>query len=190
MRYLAALGALCFLATTSLLTAQIQVSAQTQRSGFLLYERVDLFVTVTNTGDTDLVLNNTEAHPWLSFLVAKHNRLPVRPERKGGFDPVTLKAGESKTLKVNLTPLFSFREEGDYSAAAVVNLPGEGDVVSDSIPFTVLRGKQVWSQTRPVDGTQRVYSLIRFSPSPDKTDLYLRVEEPQRQSGAGQSIAR
>jgi hypothetical protein len=29
-----------------------------------------------------------------------------------------------------------------------------------------------------VEGSQRVYSLIRFSPTPDTTNLYLRVEDP------------
>jgi hypothetical protein len=178
MRHLAALGALCFLATSSLATAQIQVSAQTERTDFLLYERVDLLVTVANAGESDLVLSNNEGHPWLSFLVSKHNRLPVRPERQGTFKPVTLKVGETKTLRVNLTPLFSFREEGDYKAAAVIDLPGEGQIISDGVPFTVLRGRQVWIQTRPVEGSQRAYSLIRFSPQPDLTDLYLRVEDP------------
>jgi len=178
MRQLAALGALCFLATGSLASAQIQVSAQTARSDFLLYERVDLLVTVANAGENDLILNNNEGHPWLSFLVSKHNNLPVPQERQGTFKPVTLKVGESKTLRINLTPLFSFREEGEYKAAAVIDLPGEGQIITDSVPFTVLRGRQVWSQTRPVDGSQRVYSLIRFSPQPDLTKLYLRVEDP------------
>ncbi len=178
MRLLAAIGALCFLATGSLATAQVQVSAQTERSDFLLYERVDLVVTVVNAGENDLVLDNSEGHPWLSFLVSKHNRLPVRQERESTFKSVSLKVGETKTLRINLTPLFSFREEGDYTAAAVIDLPGEGQIISDSVPFTVLKGRQVWSETRPVDGTQRVYSLVRFSPQPDLTKLYLRVEDP------------
>lgn len=178
MRHLAALGALCFLATISLAPAQIQVSVQTERSDFLLYERVDLLVTVVNAGASDLMLDNNEGHPWLSFLVSKHNRLPVRQERQGTFKPVTLKVGETKTLRINLTPLFSFREEGDYKAAAVIDLPGQGQIISDSVPFMVLRGRQVWSQTRSVEGSERVYSLIRFSPRPDATMLYLRVEDP------------
>jgi hypothetical protein len=177
MRHLAGIGALCFLATCSLAPAQIQVTAQTDRSDFLLYERVDLLVTVANVGESDLVLDNGEGHPWLSFLVSKRNRLPVRPERSATFKPVTLKVGESKTLRVNLTPLFSFREEGDYKAAAVIDLPGAGQIISDGVPFSVLRGRQVWTQTRPVEGSQRTYSLIRFSPQPDRTNLYLRVED-------------
>lgn len=178
MRHLAALGVLCFLATGTLATAQIQVSVQTARTDFLLYERVDLLVTLANAGESDLVLDNEEGHPWLSFLVSKHNRLPVRPEREGTFKPVTLKVGETKTLRVNLTPLFSFRDEGNYTAAAVIDLPGEGQIISDSAPFEVLPGHTVWNETRPVDGSERDYSLVRFSPKPDLTMLYLRVEDP------------
>jgi hypothetical protein len=178
MRSLAAIGALCFLATCSLASAQISVSAQMARSTFLLYERVDLLVTVVNQGENDLVLDNGEGHPWLSFMVSKHNRLPVHPERSATFKPVNLKVGESKTLRINLTPLFSFREEGDYKAEAVVDLPGAGQVISEAVPFSVYDGRQVWTETRPVNGSQRVYSLVRFSPKPDTTSLYLRVEDP------------
>jgi hypothetical protein len=179
MRYLAVFGALWFLAASSLASAQVQVSVQTERSTFLLYERVDLLVTLTNAGDSDILLDNNEGQPWLSFLVSKHDRFPVRPERNSTFKPLTLKVGETKTLRVNLTPLFSFREEGDYKAAAVIDLPGAGQVISDSVPFEVDKGNTVWSQTRPVDGAQRIYSLIRFSPEPDTTSLYLRVEAPE-----------
>jgi hypothetical protein len=161
--------------------AQVQVAAQTERTYYLLYERLDLLVTVSNIGDTDLVLDNNEGHPWLSFLVSRHsqqNYVPVRPERDSNFPAVTLKAGESKTMRINLTPLFEFRQEGDYRVAAVVDLPGEGQVISDNVPFSVQNGQTVWSQMRPVDSAQRVYSLVRFSPGTGHTELYLRVESP------------
>ena len=180
MRCLPVFGAL-FLAATSLATAQIQVSVQTQRTDFLLYERVDLFVTVENIGGTDLILDNKEGRPWLSFMVSKHGRVndfPVRSERQSNPAPLTLKVGESKTLKVNLTPLYSFREAGEYRASAVIDLPGEGQIISDPAPFTVLKGRTVWSQVHPADGSERTYSLISFAPTIDTTELYLRVEDP------------
>jgi hypothetical protein len=178
MRIPAVLGLLCFLCTGLSATAQVRVSAQTERSNFLLYERVDLLVTVENAGESDLVLNNDEGRPWLSFIVTKHNHLPVHPERNATFKPLSLKVGESKTLRINLTPLFAFREEGNYTAEAVIDLPGDGEVISQQVPFSVLRGRMVWSQQRPVDGSQRTYSLLRFSPDSDTTELYLRVEDP------------
>jgi len=183
MRLLAALGALCFLAASVPANAQITVTAQTQRSTFLLFERVDLIVNISNIGENDLVLNNDEKdHPWLSFLLSRHaqqNYMPVRQERDSNFAAVTLKAGESKTFRVNLTPLFTFREEGDYRAAAVIDLPGQGQIMSDNVPFTVVKGQKVWSQVHSFDGSERIYTLLRFSPTIDTTDLYLRVEDPE-----------
>jgi hypothetical protein len=180
MRFSAALGLLCFMAAATLASAQVQVSARLDhdRSSFLIYERVDLLVTITNSSESDVALDNEEGHPWLSFLIAKHDHLPVPPERQALFKPLTLKVGEAKTLRINLTPLFSFREEGNYMAQAVVNLPGAGDIVSEEVPFTVLHGREIWSEQRPVQGGERTYSLIRFSPKPNATELYLRVEEP------------
>jgi hypothetical protein len=181
MRSLAVIGVLWLLAASSTAVAQIQVTAQTQRSNFLLYERVDLLVTIQNDGGADLVLDNAPSHPWLSFLVAKHsqnNYVPVRQERNSSFKSITVKSGESKTLRINLTPLFTFREEGDYQAAAVLDVPSLGQIISDNVLFSVMHGQKVWSQMKPVDDGERVYSLIRFSPDPNSTELYLRVEDP------------
>ncbi len=167
MRLLAALGLLLFAATVTPALAQIHIDAKMGREGgdFLLYERTEMFVTLTNTSDTDIVLDNEGSRSWLSFMICKHDKMPVRPERQALFKTLTLKQGESKTLRVNLTPLYSFREEGGYTAQAVVTLPGAGDLTSREVPFTVMRGKTVWSQQRPVEGTDRIYSLIRSRPS-------------------------
>ncbi len=178
MRTLAVLGAICLLLTGGLASAQISVSAQTERSNFLLYERVDLLVSIANTSDGEIVLDNNEGHSWLSFIVTKASHLPVHSERQSTFRPVTLKVGETKILRVNITPLFTFREEGDYRASVVVDLPGSNPIVSEPVPFSVLNGRTVWSATRPVENSQRVYSLIRFAPTPNSTSLYLRVEDP------------
>jgi hypothetical protein len=178
MRVRALLSVVGFFAAASLARAQIQVTAQTERTDYLLYERVDVLVTIQNLGDSPLVLDNNEGHPWLSFLVSKRDRLPVRPERESDFAALDLKVGETKTLRVNITPLFSFREEGQYKVEAVIDLPGEGQMLSQAVPFEVMRGKTVWTQIRPVDSSERIYSLIRFSPDSDTTRLYLRIENP------------
>jgi len=176
------LTAMFLLVATGLVSAQIQVSAQTQRDTFLLFERVDVLVTVTNIGNNDLELNNDEGRPWLGFMVSaegvQHSFLPVHSERQSNFAPLALKVGATKTFDVNITPLYSFRAEGNYKVAAVIDLPGEGQIVSDSIPFIIQKGNTVVSRVRMVDTLERIYSLVRFSPSSDETSLYLRVEAP------------
>src|SRR5579871_6203350 len=110
------LAAILLVALLGVARAQVQVTAHTQRTYFLLYERVDLIVTLTNIGNNDLELNNDEGRPWLGFEVGgestQHMFLPVHAERQSFFAPLTLKMGETKTLRVNLTPLFAFRQEG------------------------------------------------------------------------------
>jgi len=180
-RCLALLGVIGVWAAGSLAPAQIQLSVRTEnRNNFLLYERVDLLVSVTNMGEEPLVLDNDDAHSWLTFLVSRHaqHNFPIRPEHSSKFPTLTLKPGENQTLRINLTPLFSFREEGDYRASAVVNLPTQSQIISEPVPFTVCKGNKVWSQSRPVEQKNLVYSLIRFSPNPESTSLYLRVESP------------
>ena len=107
------------------------------RSHFLLYERVDVVVSLTNIGNSDLQLNNDEGQPWLSFLVMgeheQHTFLPVHSERQSNFAPLTLKMNETKTLRVNITPLFTMRAEGNYRVSAVVDLPGAGQIVTDAV---------------------------------------------------------
>jgi hypothetical protein len=178
----ALLAAIFLCALAGSLCAQVQVSAQTSRSGFLLYERVDLLVSVTNIGNNDLQLSNDEGRPWLGFMVGgesmQHVFLPVHSERESLFAPLTLKMGETKTLRVNLTPLFAFRQEGNYRASAVVDLPGEGQIISDPVAFSIQRGRALVTRVRTVDTLERDYSLIRFSPTADRTDLYLRVDAP------------
>ena len=103
-----------------------------------------MLVTIANIGDTDIELNNDEGHPWLSFQVMgekfRDNFLPVHTERQSNFAPMELKVGKSKTFDVNITPLYSFRSEGNYRVSAVIDLPGAGEIVSDPVSFAVQRG--------------------------------------------------
>ncbi len=94
MRFLAALGLLCLLAAGSSARAQVEVGAQLERSQSSCSTSAStLLVTLTNNTESDVVLDNEANHPWLSFLVCKHNHLPVRPERNGTFNALGLKAG-------------------------------------------------------------------------------------------------
>lgn len=158
---------------------QIQVGTELPRSTYMLYERLDLIVTLTNIGGNDLVLDNDGNEPWLSFIVTRKNGLPVPVEGKASYAPLTLKVGETKRLSVNITPLFSFRQEGEYRATAIVDLPGQGQIMSQPTPFTIEEGSKLWTQTHPFEGEQRVYTLFRFQTQLDHAALYLRVEDPQ-----------
>jgi hypothetical protein len=159
------------------LHAQLKVGAQLGRGNYMLYERVDLNVVLTNSSDSDILLNNDDG-PWVRFLVTDHQGLPLASEGKATFPAITIKAGETKTVAINITPLYAIRQVGVYDASAVVNLPGKGDIISPPCRFQVLEGRKVWSETRTMDGSTRQFSLFSFAPLPDRTYLYLRVDSP------------
>jgi hypothetical protein len=159
------------------LVGQVQVAVEVDHANHLLFEPVNVKVSILNNTESDLALKGTEASPWLSFLVTRPDGTPVRSEQPLAAQPVLLKNQEARSLLVNVTPLFAFREPGEYRVRAVVNLPGSGDLISSPVTFSVANGHKIWSQTRPLNASERIYSLIRFVPSVDTTYLYIRVED-------------
>lgn len=161
------------------LRAQVTVSIDSERTNFMLFAPVVVSVTINNNTDHDLVLQNTDGQTWLSFLIKKPDGFPVHTDQKYNPSPITFKPGELKTVSVNLTPFYAFRDVGNYRVAAVLDLPGEGQLISENFSFNVIRGQKVWSQARPIDGTERTFTLFRFAPDNLSTELYLRIDAPK-----------
>jgi hypothetical protein len=67
---------------------------------------------------------------------------------------------------------------GQYLLQGVVEIRGV-QYVSRTVALNVASGQRVWSETRPVEGAQRTYSLYRFSPTSTNTQVFVRVEEPE-----------
>lgn len=156
--------------------AQLQMSLEGERTNYLLYEPVNLRLTVTNQSESDMVLGNEGGKQWLSFLLLRSDGTPVHPDRGATVDRVLLKQGQTKAIMVNITPWYAFREPGEYKVRAVIDLPGQEGLMSPMFQFTVARGQKIWSETRSVEGGERIFSLIRFAPYVDHTYLYLRIE--------------
>ncbi len=163
--------------TSTCLHAQLAVGIEAPRAHFLLYERVELTVSLVNNSDQDIVLTN-DGGPWIRFLITDKGGLPVGAENTATFPPLTVKAGDTQKLTINVTPLYAIRSLGTYKACAVVNLPGKGEIISPPCQIEEMDGHHIWTETRTLDGSPRDFSLIVFAQSPGKTILYLRVEEP------------
>jgi hypothetical protein len=180
MKNIKSLLAFCLLACATVfsgvLHAQLAVGAQLPRANYLLYERIDMTVSVENNSDEDILLSNDQV-PWIRFLVTDKSGLPITSAGRATFPPLTLKPGETKNVTINLTPLYNIRQLGEYRAAAVVNLPGKGEIISSACGFQILEGRKVWSEKRTLEGSERTYTLMTFSPLPDRTMLYLRVAD-------------
>lgn len=167
---------LIFLSATQTAFAQIELAARLERTLFLLYEPIHAEVSVTNKAGYDLVLDGSGLRPWLSFIILRPDNSSVRPDQSFEFSPVELAAGETRTFRVNITPLYAIRDTGSYRLKAVVSVGGV-EFVTQPIEFSIANGHTIWKEKRPVEGSERTYSLIRFNYNMEATGLYLRVED-------------
>jgi hypothetical protein len=158
--------------------AQVEIRVEATRVQYLLFEPVLIKVSLTNTTEHEIVLRTNGKNPWLSFLVTKADGGSIKQDQPGNMEPLLLQAGETKTLPVNITPLYAFRETGQFKARAVVEIDGQ-ELISGNAQFGVGQGQKVWKQVRPWQGSQLMYSLVRFSPSIEESSLYVRVEDEQ-----------
>ncbi len=154
-------------------SAQIQVGIQIDRDQFLLYEPIPVKLTVLNNSGAPLKTSGD----WLSFIITEQNGAGIRKDNKLTIEPLALESGNRKTITINITPLYSIRELGAYHVQGVVEIEGVQHVTPVTM-VNVANGVTVWSESKPVNGVQRVYSLIRFSPSSTNTQVFARIEEP------------
>lgn len=172
------LSCLALLLTVGIFSAraEVRVSIECERVNYLLYAPVVVRVIIQNNTEVDLSLQS-QGEPWLSFMVTRGDGFAVHTDQKLDVEPVVIKAGATKSTTMNLTPHYSFREQGNYKVRAVVDIPGQGQILSGNLQFNVVKGQTVLSRTRPLDGSERTYTLIRFSPDNTSTQLYLRVDD-------------
>jgi hypothetical protein len=171
------LSLLLFLFAVSTTHAQLRVSLEGDRTTFLQYAPVSIRIVINNNTDQDILLQNSGDNPWLSFVVARADGFPVRADQKFSPAPIAVKAGETKQVTVNITPYYAFRDAGNYKVQASVDVPGGQPIASGNLMFNVVKGQVVWQKARPVDASERTYTLLRFSPNNQSTELYLRVDD-------------
>ena len=169
--------ALCALwASLSPARAQLQAGLQTDRFNYLLYEPLAVHLTIENLAGFDLLFQDSAEKPWLTFFITRADHSLVSPDQKIAGKDLKLAAGESVSLNVDITPLYRMRETGVYKIQAVIDVGGR-EYLSTPIQITLENGQRIWSETRAIDGSPRTYSLVRFAPSMQGTNLYLRVED-------------
>lgn len=157
------------------LAAQIELGIQLERDQYLLYEPIPVKMVVRNNSGSPLQLSG----PWLSFLVTKSDGHGVRADNPLDSEPQKFEPGEQKTFTANITPLYAIRDSGQYLVQGVVDVQGT-QYVSKTVALNVANGLRIWKESKPIQGVQRVYSLIRFSPTSTATLLFVRVDEPDQ----------
>ncbi len=171
------------LALTATAQAQIQVELKFRRVQYVAYEPVIANVQITNLAGRDIDLRDDAGLRWFGFEVTANEGRMLAPITQNFEMPLRIKAGESVTRKINLTPLFPVHDLGPYHVRANVFFADLNKFFySQSKVFQVGDARPIWQRTVGVPddvagaGGVRTYSLLsnRF---PDHTKLYVRVED-------------
>jgi len=173
---------LAAMAVTGELGAQLNVRLQAEKDFYLLYEAIPLLVSLQNHSGRTLHLEGSTEESWLTFSVHDQNGGIVRPAgRVNTADTVLIPAGQTIQRTVDILPLFELRSRGSYSVQAQVNV-GEIRAISAPIKFTILEGRELWSQTVGLPSADtgkdeyRVFTLLAHRT--DREDrLYVSVKD-------------
>jgi len=157
--------------------AQLDLRLETPKSSYLQYAPIPVTVKLKNLGGTELVLEEQEGKPWLEMLVQSTDGLLLKPDRPLAPPPTSLRAGEARSLPLDLSPHFLVREPGGYKVRASVRMPSGQTLLTEPLTFLVGRGETVWTMPRGEGKERRIFSLLKFYEDPN-VGLYLRVEVP------------
>jgi hypothetical protein len=136
-----------------------------QRETFLRYESVPVTVSIRNFSGHPVQLRDNEGRPWLDFMVAdERGELMGAVGKRSGEEPLAIAAGQSLIRTIDLLPLYDLRTRGNFQIQAVVDMGG-ARTISLPVRFTIVHGRELWSQTvgLPTSGSNdeyRTYSLM------------------------------
>lgn len=161
--------------------AQVEVSVSTPRRNFLLYEAIDLMISLKNTTSNEIVLDNGIQNdtPWLSFVVFSADNRKVEQDNLFLPSSYVLAPNEDRRFVVNITPWYRMRATGPYQIQAAVRLSADQVFMTAPLKINVGSGNVMLEEKRTIEGIRRVYSLISFSDR-QQLQLYLRVEAPKK----------
>lgn len=166
-------------------TCQIVTSAAMGKKEYVAYENISLAVTLTNRAGRQIDFINQGRTPWIEFVVERISGNPVFKAGNFSFKATRLRIGETKTSHFSLNNVYNLSTTGNYTAYAVVRMPGEGvkeGMRTNKVHFTVINGRAIWSQRAGVPktpGDMREYRVMNIR-NGEFTELYVQVEDVKR----------
>ena len=158
--------------------AQIQVQLGRPNMSYLQYESIIMEVRITNVSGRAIRLESGNGESWLRFFVRRSNGMLVRPTQQFEQPPVELQPGDTARFGFDLLPFYLIRELDTFKVQAFVRVPGlAGDMPSNSVEFSVVKGQTLWRRDVGVPGTDqmRALSLISFYRG-EQLRLYAQIE--------------
>lgn len=159
--------------------AQLSTTLRLSKNQYLAGEPVIATVNITNHAGQDITFVSDGRMPWLTFVLKDSHREEVTPKGRANFGKMTIKAGASMARQVDLSKIFYLSEPGNFSAIALVRMPGNmgGSSTTNRILFSQSPGAPYWKQKVGIagqPGNTREFRIINFS-GDQKTEIYAQV---------------
>ncbi len=166
--------------------AQFTVQLSMERDTLMLFESIPVVANIRNFSGRTIELRGQGETSWLSVLIsdeagatiAEVVKLPV-------LDAVTVPPGRTVTRRINLLPYYDLRQRGTFTVRGVVDSGGTR-AVSAPVKFTVMNGRELWSQTvgLPIANGEtneeyRTYSLLMLRTAHSDI-LYVGIQDEAR----------
>ncbi len=172
---------LAFAATalSSIADAQLSASLRLTKKQYVAGEPVIAIVTVTNHAGQTLSFASDGRTQWLDFIMKDNHGEMVTPKGRTMFGKMTIKAGETLAREVDLAQNFQLSEPGNFSAVAVVHMPGDTGEGSSTnrVLFNQSPGAPYWTQKVGIPGNSgqtREFRILNFS-GDEKAQIYAQV---------------
>lgn len=159
--------------------AQLSTNLRLSKKIYVTGEPVIAVVTITNHAGRTLTFASDGRMQWLDFIMKNSRGESVSAKGRAIFGKMTIKAGESLAREVDLTQHFQLNESGNFSASAVVHMPGDvGEGSSTNrVLFSQSPGALYWSQKVGIPGNPgqtRDLRLLNFS-GEERAQIYAQV---------------
>lgn len=167
------------LAFASVANAQLTARLVLSKNQYLAGEPILATVNITNHAGQELTFYGDGRMQWLTFILKDRNGEEVTPRGRAAFGKVTVRAGESMARQVDLSQIFYLGEPGNFSATAVVHMPGSlGEGTSTNrVLFNQSPGVPYWKQKVGIAGKKgqtREFRIINFS-GDEKAQIYAQI---------------
>lgn len=159
--------------------AQLSTTLKLSKTQYLAGEPVIAVVNITNYAGQDITFFGDGRMQWLTFILKDSRGEEVTPRGRAAFGKMVIKAGASMAREVDLSQIFYLSEPGNFSATAVVHMPGntgEG-TSSNRVLFNQSPGVPYWKQKVGIPGKSgqtREFRVINFS-GEEKAQIYAQV---------------
>ena len=159
--------------------AQLSTSLRLNKKQYLAGEPVIAVITITNHAGRPLDFVSDGRTQWLDFLIKDRFSEPVTPKGRSKFGRMSIKAGESLSRQFDLSQYYHLGEAGNYTASAMVRIPGntESGSSTNRVLFNQSPGVPYWSQKVGIpgrSGTTREFRVLNFS-GDEKSQIYAQI---------------